>query len=310
VLTARELRDLDYGYRESVNDTHLPPIRDLPRVLPALFADAADRARRAGFDGVELHFAHAYTMASFLSRTNERTDGYGGSPEGRVRLALEVIDAVRERVGAGYVVGARCLGDEVIAGGSRIEDAVFQATRFAAAGLDFLSVSKGGKFDDAKQPRIGHAVYPYTGPSGQECMPTVRIDERGPFSRNVGLAAAIRQAVRAAGHEMPIVTAGGICTFEQAEGILQRGEADLIGSARQALADPDWFLKMRLGRGSEIRRCAFTNYCEGLDQMHAQVTCKLWDKQLDAPAAEGAEGCAVKRSHDGRHRLVPPPWQS
>jgi len=301
VLTPREQRDLAYGYRESVNDLHLPHIQDLPRVLPPLFADAAERARRAGFDGIELHFAHAYTMASFLSRTNVRRDGYGGSPEGRVRLALDVIRAVRARVGEAYCVGARFLGDEVIAGGSRIADAVFQARRFADAGLDFLSVSKGGKFDDAKQPRIGHAVYPYTGPSGHECMPTVRIDERGPFGRNVGLAAAIREAVRAGGRAVPIVTAGGICTFEQAETILANGEADLIGSARQALADPDWFRKMRLGRGDEIRRCVFTNYCEGLDQMHAQVTCKLWDRLPDPKGT-------TPRSADGRRRLIAPPW--
>ncbi|MHC5012484.1 MAG: oxidoreductase, partial [Planctomycetota bacterium] len=260
VLSERELESLRYGYRERVTDLHLPHVRDLPAVLPGLFAAAADRARRAGFDGVELHFAHAYTMASFLSRTNDRSDGYGGSREGRVRLALEVIEAVRDRVGPDYCVGTRFLGDDVIEGGSRIEDAAYYAKRFAEAGLDFLSVSKGGRFEDAKQPRIGQAVYPYTGPSGHECMPTTRIDERGPFGRNVPLAAAIRRAVRAAGHETPVVTAGGICGFDQAESILQRGHADFIGSARQSLADPDWFRKMRLGEGERVRRCVFTNY--------------------------------------------------
>lgn len=124
VLTDRELEALDYGYRERVRDVHLPDIRELPQVLPGLFAAAARRAREAGFDGVELHYAHAYTMASFLSRLNTRTDGYGGSLENRVRLPREVLAAVRERVGEDYVVGIRYLGDEVIEGGSRIEDAV------------------------------------------------------------------------------------------------------------------------------------------------------------------------------------------
>ena len=301
VLGERERRSLAYGYREGVNDTHLPHIAALPQILPGLFADAAERAREAGFDGLELHYAHAYTMASFLSRTNLRQDGYGGSLEERARLPLEIIEAVRRRVGSDWCLGLRFLGDEVIEGGSRIEDACAYGLLFARAGVDFLSVSKGGKFDDAKQPRVGHAVYPYTGPSGHECMPTVRIDERGPFGRNVQLAADIRRTVRDAGFQIPVVTAGGICTFDQAEEILQLGQADLIGSARQALADPDWFLKMRLGRGDEVRRCAFTNYCEGLDQVHKQVTCKLWDKKFDAQDP-------VPRSWDGRRRLTAPPW--
>src|SRR5437660_1790583 len=82
VLDERERESLRFGYRERVTDVHLPHVRNLPKVLPALFADAARRAREAGFDGVELHYAHAYTMASFLSRRNDRRDGYGGSREG------------------------------------------------------------------------------------------------------------------------------------------------------------------------------------------------------------------------------------
>ena len=75
-------------------------------------------------------------------------------------------------------------------------------------------------------PRVGEAVYPYTGPSGYECMPSVYSDQRGPFGRNVGLATAIKKTVNEAGHDIPVVTAGGIGTFEMAEGILQREEAE------------------------------------------------------------------------------------
>ncbi|MBA3322622.1 MAG: NADH:flavin oxidoreductase [Pyrinomonadaceae bacterium] len=302
VLDERELEALRRGYRERVTDVELAHVRELPEVLPGIFADAAGRAREAGFDGVELHYAHAYTMASFLSALNHRTDGYGGTREGRARLPLEVFQAVRERVGADYVVGARFLGDEVIAGGNRLEDAIFFGTEFARAGFDFLSISKGGKFEDAKQPKVGQAVYPYTGQSGYECMPTVLSDERGPFGRNVPLVREIKRAVNEAGYQTPIVAAGGIATFEQAEAILQRGEADIIGAARQSLADPDWFRKAQLGRGEEVRRCTYTNYCEGLDQTHKQVTCKLWDRvQLDEPD--------VPLSDDGRRRLLPPGWR-
>lgn len=303
MLTPREWRDYAYGYREEVGDLHLSHVRALPQVLPGLFADAAARARDAGFDGVELHYAHAYTMASFLSRTNCRSDGYGGPAAARRRLPLEVFAAVRARVGPGFCVGARFLGDEAIPGGSDLDDAVGHGVAFARAGFDFLSISKGGKFDDARQPAVGEAAYPYTGPSGHECMPTVRSDARGPFGRNVPLAAAIRAAVRAAGCSTPIVTAGGICDFVQAEGILQRGEADVVAAARQSLADPDWWRKMQLGRGAEIRRCKFTNYCEGLDQKHKQVTCQLWDRDFAAPDA-----ATVPRSRDGKRRLLPPPW--
>lgn len=134
-------------------------------------------------------------------------------------------------------------------------------------------------------------------------MPTIRSDERGPFGRNVPLASAVKRAVNALGVRTPVVAAGGICTFEQAEEILRRGEADIIGAARQTLADPDWFLKVKLGRGADVRRCTYTNYCEGLDQSHKQVTCKLWDRvQLDEPN--------ISLSSDGRRRLLSPDWNA
>jgi 2,4-dienoyl-CoA reductase-like NADH-dependent reductase (Old Yellow Enzyme family) len=301
VLRPRELEALQFGYRERVTDMHLKHIRELPRELPAIFAAAANRAREAGFHGVELHYAHAYTMAGFLSAQNDRPDGYGGSRENRVRLPLEVYGAVRDRVSDNYVVGVRFLADEVIAGGSRVEDAIYYAREFAAAGFDFLSLSKGGKFEDAQQPKVGQAVYPYTGQSGYECMPTVLSDETGPFGRSVPLVAAIKRAVNGAGFSTPVVATGGISTFTQAEEILREGQADIVGMARQALADPDWFRKVRLGRGEEVRRCTYTNYCEALDQAHRPVTCKLWDRVgLDEPG--------IATVDDGRRRLEPPHW--
>ena len=99
-------------------------------------------------------------------------------------------------------------------------------------------------------------------------MPTVRIDARGPFGRNVPLAARVRAAVRETGYDTPVVAAGGLCTFDQMEAILAAGQADIVASARQSLADPDWWTKIRGGWGDQVRRCVFTNYCEGLDQRH------------------------------------------
>ena len=299
-LTADELEALQFGYRERVTDMQHAHIRELPQVLPGLFADAALRAQKAGFDGVELHYAHAYTMASFLSRTNGREDGYGGSRENRARLPLEVFAEVRRRVGKELAVGCRFLADECVAGGSDVSDAAYFGVAFARAGMDFLSTSRGGKFDDAKQPSVGAAAYPYTGQSGYECMPQFISDERGPFGRNAAPTAMIRKAVREAGSSVPVVCTGGIHNFETAEDYLARGVCDIVGAARQSLADPDWFHKTLLGLGGEVRVCEYTNYCEGLDQKHKPVTCQLWDK---LPSSQ-----AERRTPDGKRQLTAPVW--
>jgi dimethylglycine catabolism A len=108
--------------------------------------------------------------------------------------------------------------------------------------------------------------------------------------------------VRGADLTVPVIASGGICNFDLAEGILQAGEADIVAAARQTLADPDWFLKMRLGQGAAVRQCEYTNYCEGLDQNHKQVTCKLWDRvDLDEPD--------VRLDPTGKRRLLAPRWR-
>ena len=301
VLTRAEFEALQFGYRERVTDMHLPHVRDLPQRMPDLFAQAAVHAQNAGFDGVELHYAHAYTMASFLSRTNTRDDEYGGTRENRVRLPLEVFAHVRQSVRSDFAVGCRFLAEECIDGGNEVDDAVYFGVAFARAGMDFISTSRGGKFDDAKQPAIGTAAYPYTGRSGYECMPQFISDARGPFGRNVDPTAAIRRAIRDAGHTTPVVCTGGIHNFEMAEKLLADGQCDIIGAARQSLADPDWFRKISLGLGHQVRVCEYTNYCEGLDQKHKPVTCQLWDKV--------ESGDNVRRTADGRRRLTAPAWQ-
>ena len=301
ILTSREFESLRLGYRERVTDTELTHIAELPETLPALFAAAAIRAQDAGFDGVELHYAHAYTMASFLSATNNRRDGYGGSLENRARLPLEVYAAVREAVGKDFVVGCRYLTEDCIENGSMTDDSCYFGQQFAAAGMDFISTSRGGKFDDAKQPAIGDAVYPYTGPSGYECIPGYISDAFGPFGRNFAATAQIRAAMRESGFTTPVVVTGGIYDFQQAETLLESGTADVVGLARQSLADPDWFRKVRTGHGGAIRVCDYTNYCEGLDRKHKQVTCHLWDHtDRNEPG--------IPLSRDNRRRLVAPDW--
>ena len=199
------------------------------------------------------------------------------------------------------IVGLRYLADEIIPGGTGVEEAILIGLELARGGADFLSLSRGGKFDDAAQPKVGQAVYPYTGRSGYECMPSYVSDARGPFGRNLDATARIKRALVEDGLATPVVVAGGIHAFDQAEGILARGDADFVAAARQTLADPDWFEKLRLGRGDEVRRCTYTNYCEALDQRHKMVTCKLWDRvALDEPG--------VALDETGHRRLVPPEW--
>ena len=89
--------------------------------------------------------------------------------------------------------------------------------------------------------------------------------------------------------------------FNQAEAALALGQADIIAFARQALADPDWFRKVRAGRGAEVRLCIYTNYCEALDQQHREVTCELWDR-------ERINEAGAKLSRDRKRRLIPPDW--
>src|SRR5262245_26930515 len=279
---ARERRDFLYGYRQTIEDLGLDEIRR----IPGSFAAAARRAQQAGFDGVELHFAHAYTMASFLSVTNARTDAYGGSFENRMRLPLEVVAAVREEVGREFLVGCRYLGSEDILGedgrlrGNTLEDTRRIGVELARAGLDFLSISRGGKFEDAKQPPVGEAMYPYTGHSGHVCIPRAKGD---PFGVNTFLADGIRRAVRAAGFAVPVVASGKIHTFDQAESILRDERADLVGMARALLADPDLPRKWLAGEDLAGRACVFCPFCEEEDQRHRVVTCTLWPKGPGGP---------------------------
>jgi 2,4-dienoyl-CoA reductase-like NADH-dependent reductase (Old Yellow Enzyme family) len=278
----RDRRDFRFGYRQTIEDLSLAEVQ----AIPGFLGGAARRAKEAGFDGVELHFAHAYTLASFLSVTNQRRDLYGGSLENRLRLPREVIEEVRGAVGEDWLVGCRFLGSEDILGedgsihGNTLEDAMHIGVGLARAGLDFLSISRGGKFEDALQPAVGEASYPYTGHSGHACIPR---NKKDPSGVNAFLAAGIRRAVRSAGFQTPVVTAGKIHRFEQAEALLNAGDADLVGMARALLADPDLPRKWKEGADAEVRACVFCPFCEQEDQHHRTVTCTLWPKAGGEP---------------------------
>jgi 2,4-dienoyl-CoA reductase-like NADH-dependent reductase (Old Yellow Enzyme family) len=258
------------GYRQKVEDLTLEEIQEIPQ----LFAEAASRVRTAGFDAVELHYAHAYTMSSFLSRHNHRKDDYGGNLKKRLRLGEEVLTAVRNAVGEDFVVGARINGDEFTLGGNTLAQSVPIALRLAELGLDYISVSAGGRFEDAV-PKEGDALDPYTGYSGHRTMPPAWMDKKV----NVYLAAEIKRQLNQAGHTIPIITAGRIPDAATAEEILAANQADLIGVARPILCDPYWPRKSQEKREKDILKCVYCNECREAEGAFEPVVCARWRKK-------------------------------
>ncbi len=253
------------------------------------YGAAAVRARECGFDGVELHMAHAYTLSSFLSRLNPRRDAYGGTLENRLRLPTRVMERVRRMVGDDFPVGVRFLGEECIRNGYTVVDAAPIAVRLAQAGADYVSLSAGGKFEDARHIP-GEPLYPYTGYSGDRCMP----GSNYPDGANLYIPEAVRAAVRAAGLTTPVVAVGKIGTLDLAERVLESGQGDLVGMARALLADPDLPRKWQSGREESVVRCVYGNVCKALDENFRRVDCTLWPKKL-GQAPESSD-------------TVPPEW--
>lgn len=271
------------GYRQKVEDLTLDEIKE----IKAQHVAGAVRAKEAGFDGVELHYAHGYTLASFLSKLiNKRTDIYGGTPEGRMRLAIEILEEVRAAVGKDFVVGARINGDDVIEGGNTLEDSIPIAIKLAERGLDYISISCGGKFEDAivfnhadKARGLPGVPDPYSGPSGQRSFPLYHM----PITVNVYLAEAIRKALRDAGYNIPVMTAGKIPTPDVAEEVLRAGKADMIGLCRPLICDSDWPKKAIEMKWNEIIKCEYGNACyrRYTGPRVAPIHCIKWPKGAD-----------------------------
>jgi 2,4-dienoyl-CoA reductase-like NADH-dependent reductase (Old Yellow Enzyme family) len=269
------------GWRQKIKDLSMEEIH----AIVDEYAAAAGRARQAGFDGVELHMAHAYTVSSFLSLRNARNDEYGRSLENRMRLMSEIICSVRKTIGEDFPLGIRFDGEECIKNGYTVNDSRQMALRMAQLGVDWISVSAGGKFEDAIH-KPGQPLYPYTGYSGDRCMPSAHY----PDLANVPVTEAIRKYVHEHGFTTPVIATGKIRTAEQAEKILREKRADLVGMARALLADPDLPKKARKGQSRNIIRCTYGNVCKNLDENFHKVTCVLWPKgSLQAPESSDLE---------------------
>lgn len=209
--------------------------RDQIAELVDHFARSAANAAAGGFDGIEIHGAHGYLVHEFLSpKSNRRTDEYGGSLDNRMRFCVEVLGAVRAAVGDGVAVGLRLVGDEEQRDGSGLtaDDAAEIAARLEESGLvDFLNVSIGMSGVGMVRP-----VY-------------------APHLLGVYAAHAVKKAVR----DTPVFAVHRILTPDEAEGILERDEADAIALVRALIADPEWPAKARAGADDTIRRCTGSN---------------------------------------------------
>ena len=194
------------------------------------YANAAARAKRAGFDMVELHGGTGYLLAQFLSpRTNKRNDKYGGSLENRQQFAMEVVSRVKETVGP-FPVGYRFLSDEWLPDGLQLEESVQFANRLAQAGIAYISVM-GGTYESFGLPEI--------------------VEKSKQEGYMLNLAAAVRAKVN-----VPIIAAGRLATGAIADRAISEGKTDLIGLARVLWADPQWPEKVHDGRDDDIIHCS------------------------------------------------------
>jgi len=193
------------------------------------FGDTALRAKKAGFDGVEVHGAHGYLIAQFMSKySNKRSDEYGGSLEHRMRFPLEIVKDIREKSGPAFMVGFRISGDDKVPGGRTIEETKTIAIKLEKQGVDLLHISAG------------------TYESTWAIIPPMNINP-GWIVNHVE---EVKRVVN-----IPVMTVGRINAPYLAESILLSEKADLIAMGRASLADPELPNKFVNGQYEDIRHC-------------------------------------------------------
>jgi len=214
-----------------------PILGEVPRQLTvpeikkivSQFGDTALRAKKAGFDGVQVHGAHGYLIAQFMSKySNKRYDEYGGTLENRLRFPLEIIADIRKKCGPDFLVDFRISGDEFVPGGRTIEETKLIAMQLEKQGIDMIHVSAG------------------TYESTWAIIPPMNITN----GWIVDLAAEVKKVV-----DIPVTTVGRINDPMLAESILASGKADLVAMGRASLADPELPKKYFEGRYDDIRPC-------------------------------------------------------
>lgn len=214
-----------------------PVMREMPRALSTdetwlavdAFAQAAARAREAGFDAVEIHGAHGYLIAQYMSpHANKRIDAFGGNFRGRMRFPLEIVRNVRQAVGDGFPLLFRLSADEKVPGGRAIEETKTIARLLEAHGVDAVHVS----------------ICTYGS------MHWMFVPGAVPPGFNAGAAAAVKQSV-----SIPVLAVGRINDPYLAEDIVASGQADMVSLGRESLADPEFPNKVAAGAVDEIAPC-------------------------------------------------------
>lgn len=207
---------------------------EIQKIIRA-FADAAGRVQESGADGVEIHMAHGYLINQFLSPfSNTRQDEYGGDAERRMRMAIETLRAVRNRVGADFLVSCRISADEYVEGGVKLEDSKEIAKALERNGADLLHVS-------ACVAASGYLIHP-------------------PYYAKEGMFAHLAQGIKSV-VGIPVITVGRIRTPALANQILEENMADLVSMGRALIADPDLPNKALQGKSDEITPCISCNRC-------------------------------------------------
>lgn len=209
---------------------------DIERIIAA-YADAAERCRAGGLDGIEL-MGNGHLLDQFWSpATNHRDDEWGGDFERRLRFPLEVIRAVRARVGSDFVVGLRMAVDEARPGGLTAEEGLEVARRLTAEGIDFLSVIRGSLDSDNN---LAQVIAPMGTPAA------AHLDFAGQVKRELGV---------------PVMHAGRIADLPTARHAIREGLLDMVGMVRAHIADPHLMLRLAEGQEDRIRPCVGAGYC-------------------------------------------------
>jgi 2,4-dienoyl-CoA reductase-like NADH-dependent reductase (Old Yellow Enzyme family)/thioredoxin reductase len=215
------------------------------------FANAAYRCLRAGFEMVMVHGAHGHLIAQFLSPyTNRRTDGYGGSFENRAKFALQVLTAIRKKVGNKLALEYRISADEFVEGGMRAEETI-EFAKMIQDKIDLLHVSAGILADPKIIPLMIQPTY-------------------FPHEYNVHYAEKFRKALN-----IPITTVGSITDMETADRIIAEGKADIVAMARAIFADPEIVNKTRQGKVEDIRPCLRCHTCNKLTGSFFPIRCAV-----------------------------------